>query len=261
MRQDTLARLKSLYRAGRYEEAEAGARALASAPRGFRRRPAPQWRARALATGTAVAHGRGSEVLAELETLIAELEPVVPEVHVLQLVVRSNRTVVLLGQERYEEAEAEALDILRGVTRLAHLTPLWRLELHVLDNLARALCGRGRHEEAEAIARGNLPRADERSVGALHATLVHSLNGQHRYEEALAVARRFTPAGERADSGRLDLVVGAALYGLGRRDEAEAAVRQALSDCERNLHPDHARTREARALLGAVTGEKQDPGE
>ncbi|MET9355538.1 tetratricopeptide repeat protein [Streptomyces sp. NPDC006617] len=255
MRQRTLDRLDSLYRAGRYEEAEAGARALASAPRGVRRRPAPQWCARALATAVAVAHGRGTEVPAELEMLIVELKPVVPEVHVLQLEVRHNRTVVLLGQERYEEAEAEAVGILRAVTRLAHLAPLRRLELHVLENLAGALCGQARHEEAEAIARGNLPRADGRSVGALQATLVRSLNGQGRYEEALAVVGQFTPVRERANSGRLDLVTGWALYGLGRRDEAAAAVRQTLADCERNLHQAHPRTREARTLLGAITGE------
>ncbi len=123
-RQRTFARLERLYREGRYEEVEAGAQALAATSWRDRFRPVARWerQARTLATGVAVAHGRGDEVLAELETLIAELEPVDADTHVLQLVVRANRTVVLIGQERHEEAEAESLDILRAVTRLAHLT-------------------------------------------------------------------------------------------------------------------------------------------
>jgi hypothetical protein len=46
-----------------------------------------------------------------------------------------------------------------------------------------------------------------------------------------------------------------ALHGLGRRSEAEAAVREALTDCERFLHPDHPRIREARTLLARITTE------
>ncbi|MDV6288232.1 hypothetical protein [Streptomyces rochei] len=256
-RQRTFARLERLYREGRYEEVEAGAQALAATSWRDRFRPVARWerQARTLATGVAVAHGRGDEVLAELETLIAELEPVDADTHVLQLVVRANRTVVLIGQERHEEAEAESLDILRAVTRLAHLTPLLRLELRVLGNLGRALCGQARHEEAEEIARGNLPRADERSAVPLCAVLMRALNGQGRYEETLAVARRFAPPPQRADSGLVDLFTGAAQLGLGRLGEAEAAARRALTDCERQLHPAHPRTREVRDLLARVTGE------
>ncbi|WP_254405384.1 tetratricopeptide repeat protein [Streptomyces sp. AC627_RSS907] len=256
-RRETFARLERKYRAGEYEEVEAEARALAAASRRHsrRRRPLPQWQARVLATGVAVAHGRGTEVLPELEALIDELEPVDPEAHVLRLIVRNNRVTVLNGQERYEDAETEALGILRDVTRLAHLTPLWRMELSALGALAVALCGQDRHEEAEAIARGNLPRAAEPALAGLHAVLVRSLNGQGRHEEALAEARRDPPHQDRRDSGLLDLVTAEALHGLGRRGEAEAAVRRALADCERHLHPAHPRIREARTLLGRVTGE------
>ncbi|WP_395574999.1 hypothetical protein [Streptomyces sp. BK79] len=256
-RQKTFARLERMYREGRYEEVEAGAQALAPAS-WLGGRPLPQWQrqARVLATGVAVSHGRGHEVLPELEALIAELEPVDPDTHVLRLVVRAHRTVVLIGLERYEEAEAESLDMLRAVTRLAHLTSLARFEVRVLGLLGRALCGRGRHEEAEAIARGNLPRADERSATSLHAVLMRSLNGQGRYEEALAVAGRFTLPLERGNSGLVDLLAGSALLGLGRSGEAREAARRALGDCERHLHPAHPRIREARDLLARVAEER-----
>ncbi|CAL9598805.1 hypothetical protein SUDANB176_05389 [Streptomyces sp. enrichment culture] len=259
-REELFARLELQYKAGEYEEVEATARALAGVPRPpWRKRSLPQWQARTLATGVAVAHGRGAEVMTELEELIAELEPVDAEAHVLRLVVRNNRVTVLVGQERYEEAESEALGILREVTRLAHLTPLWKLELSALENLAAALCGQARFEEAEDIARGNLPRAEEPALAALHATLVHSLNGQGRYGEALAEARRCTPHQARKDSGRLDLVTAEALRGLGRRGEAEAAARRALTDCGRHLHPAHPRIREARALLARIAEEGPRP--
>ncbi|MEV5998635.1 tetratricopeptide repeat protein [Streptomyces griseomycini] len=259
-REELFARLELQYRAGEYEEVEAAARAFAAAPRPpWRKRPLPQWQARTLATGAAVAHGRGAEVMAELEALIAELKPADAEAHALRLVVRDNRVTVLVGQERYEEAEGEALGILREVTRLAHPAPLGKLELGALGNLAAALCGQARFDEAEEIARGNLPRAEEPALAALHATLVHSLNGQGRYEEALAEARRNTPHQARRDSGRLDLVTAQALRGLGRRGEAEAAARRALTDCGRHLHPSHPRIREARSLLARITEEGPRP--
>ncbi len=84
---------------------------------------------------------------------------------------------------------------------------------------------------------------------------MRALNGQGRYEETLAVARRFAPPPQRADSGLVDLFTGAAQLGLGRLGEAEAAARRALTDCERQLHPAHPRTREVRDLLARVTGE------
>lgn len=202
----------------------------------------------------AVAHGRQAEVLGELETLIAELEPVDAETHVLRRVARRNRAVVLAGQERHEEAEREALDVLGDIARLAHLVPLARLESSALDVLAGAQCGQGRFAEAEAVARGNLPRAVDATATALRATLVRSLNGQGRYDEALAESRGFAPPLAREDSGRPGLVTAEALLGLGRREEAEAGVRRALSDGERRLHPAHPRIREARVLPARITG-------
>ncbi|CAM5376296.1 hypothetical protein [Streptomyces pilosus] len=258
-RRELFTRLEDRFRQGEYEEVEATARALAEGARsGRRRRPLPEWQARTLATMAAVAHGRGAEVLGELETLIAELAPVDVETQVLRLVVRRNRLVVLSGQERYEEAEREALDILGEISRLAHLITLAKLELSALGLLAGALCGQGRAEEAEAIARGNLARAGD-GAAHLRVVLARSLNGQDRYEEALAEARSCTPPPDRKDSGLLGLVTAEALLGLGRREEAEAEARRALADCGRSLHPGHPRIRKARALLDRTTGEEPRP--
>jgi tetratricopeptide (TPR) repeat protein len=244
---------------GRYEEVEAEARTLAALPRRpWRRRP-PHWEARVLATATAVMHGRVAEVMNELDTLIAELEPVGLNSQMLRLIARSNRVVALSGLRRYAEAETEANGILRELTGIAHRTPVSGLEVNTLGHLAAVLCGLARHEEAEAIARGNLPRADGPAVAVLHATLARSLNGQGRYEEALAEVRRSVPQPPRYAGGYLDLVTAEALYGLGRRAEAEDAVRRALTDCERLLHPDHPRIGEARVLLARVSDE--GPGE
>lgn len=255
-----LDRVQGLLEAGEFEQAEAEARALAASPRARGGDPGlVSWLARSLAAGAAIAHGRGAELLPEVETLITELERTAGADRQLLLAVRSNRAAVLVQQDRYTEAEAEALDILRGTTRIAHLTRMWRVELSALTNLAAALNGQGRHEEAEAIARGNLPQADGPAAAFLHRALVGSLNGQSRHEEALAEARRYTPAGGRTASGTLEIVTARALYGLGRRDEAEATAREALTACEQSLHPAHPRIKEARTLLTRITTEGPTP--
>ncbi|MCQ4193576.1 hypothetical protein M4J08_003340 [Streptomyces parvulus] len=249
----TFARLRTMTEEGRYEEVEAEARALAKLPRRpWRRRP-PHWEARVLATGSAVMHGRGAEVLDELDALIAELEPVGLNSQMLRLIARGHRAAALSGARRYAEAETEALAVLKELSRIAHRTPVARLEVTILTHLAGALCGLGRHEEAEAVARGNLPRAQPPTSLVLHLMLVRSLNGQGRHEEALAEARRGAPEPPRM-AGNLDLVTAEALHGLGRREEAEAAVRRALGAFERRVHPSHPRFRDGRELLGRITG-------
>ncbi|MFJ6072889.1 hypothetical protein ACIQFU_18890 [Streptomyces sp. NPDC093065] len=254
--EETFTRLRSMTREGRYEEVEAEARALAALPRRpWRRRP-PHWEARVLATATAVMHGRVAEALAELDTLIAELEPVDLNSQMLRLIARSNRVVALSGLRRYAEAETEALGVLGELGRIAHRAPVSVLEVNTLVHLAGVLCGLARHEEAEAVARGNLPRADGPAVAVLQATLARSLNGRGRHEEALTEVRRSVPPPPRHAAGHLDLVTAEALYGLERRAEAEDAVRRSLADCERWLHPAHPRTGEARALLARITGEE-----
>ncbi|MFG3247424.1 hypothetical protein [Streptomyces sp. NPDC048187] len=258
--EETFTRLRSMSREGRYEEVETEARTLAALPRRpWRRRP-PHWEARVLATGTAVMHGRMAEALDELDALIAELEPVGLNSLMLRLIARSNRVVALSGLRRYAEAETEALGVLGELNRIADRAPVAALELNTLAHLATVLCGLGRHEEAEAVARGNLPRANGAAVGVLHTTLARSLNGQGRHEEALAEVRRSVPSQHRYAAGYADLVVAEALHGLGRRAEAETAARRALGDCERQLHPAHPRTGETRALLARITGEEPHEG-
>ncbi|MFB7445746.1 tetratricopeptide repeat protein [Streptomyces mirabilis] len=219
-------RLRDLRAAGEFEEAEVGARALAAAPRVRGGDPViVSWLARASASTAAISHGRGAEVLPELETLITEVRRTAdagPNLRALLLDLRSNRVVVLVQQDRYTEAEAEAQDILRAITRLAHLTEVWETELAALTNLAAAL------------------------------------NGQGRYEEALIEVRRLAPVG-RADSGAVDLATARTLHGLGRRSEAEATARQALAACEQFLHPAHPRIQDAHTLLTHITAEDPAP--
>lgn len=257
---EVLGRIQRLLEAGRFEQAEAEARALATSPRTRGGDPALVLRlARSLAAGAAVAHGRGAEMLPELDTLITELEQTVGADRQLLLMVRSNRAAVLVQQDRHTEAEAEALAILRGTTRIAHLAKTWTIELNALTNLAAALNGQGRYEEAEAIARGNLPQADGPTAAFLHRALVRSLNGQSRYAEALAEARQYTAPEGRTASGTLEIVTAGALHGLGRRDEAQSTARQALTACERFLHPAHPRIKEARTLLAHIIAEGPAP--
>ncbi|CAL9425873.1 tetratricopeptide repeat protein [Streptomyces sp. enrichment culture] len=242
---------------GRFEEAEAAARACQAAAgrlRGGRRLAMTRY-AQVTATAVACAHGRGTEVLAEMEALVADLEGLAGSERTLLVLVRHNRATILDWQGQHAEAEAEAQALLRELSRLKQLgTRVWKLELTVLDGLAQALCGLGRPEEAEAIARGNLSRAEgvAGAEAALHCTLVRSLNGQGRHAEALTEARRFTPPRERGHTGKLDLATATALDGLGRRSEAADVARRALADCGRHLHPAHPRLGEARTLLARL---------
>lgn len=192
----TLHRLGHLLREGRYEEVEAGARALVAEAARLRRRGlrlSVGWHAKALATAVACAHGRGAQVLAELESLAADLKGTTGSGRTLLLMVRNNHVMALGHLGRCAEAEAEALDLLRELTRIKHLAPVWKIEQCALANLADALYYQDRHEEAEAIARGNLPRAEGAALASLHCTLVRSLSGQGRHDEALTEARRFVP--------------------------------------------------------------------
>lgn len=245
---------------GEYEEVEARAQALAGRPRRiWDRSPEPAWLARTFALTAAVQHGRRTHVRPEMQALTRELQHTTGANRTILLVVRVGYAVVLLGEERYAEAESEAAGVLSEVTRLAYLTQVADTELFALACLAEALCGQGRFKEAEAVARGNLPRATGNRAASLRSLLVHSLNGQGRYEEALAESQQPTPPASRAGSGQSAMAIAAALHGLGRRDEAEAAARQALAECERFFHPAHPRIREARELLVRITAGDPPP--
>ncbi|MFD3437222.1 tetratricopeptide repeat protein [Streptomyces sp. NPDC058685] len=251
--QVVLDRVQDLLQAGQYEDAEAEARA-AAARRG---RKSLMWvcltKATALAAG--IAHGRGAELEAELDALIAELDQAEGADRSLLLAVRAIRAVLHVDQGQYAQAEAEARHILRGANRLAHLTEVWDVELSALDSLAAALCGQGRYEEAEAIARGNISRAEGHRAAGFQCALVRSLNGQGRFEEALAETLQIKQDRPRSCSGSQDMVTATTLHGLGRRTEAEATARHALSACEQFLHPHHPRVQQARTLLARMTAE------
>ncbi|MFE9835259.1 hypothetical protein ACFYP4_08960 [Streptomyces sp. NPDC005551] len=211
------------------------------------------WLARTSAVTAAVLHGRRDGLLPELDVLMEELRGSSGADRTVLLVLRINRAVILNGQERFPEAGAEASDVLREVTRLTHLTDVWNIELTALACLAEALCGQDRFGEAEAVARGNLARAEGNRATSLRCLLIQSLNGQGRYEEAVAESRQPTPSASRAGAGQLGLVTAQALRGLGRRGEAEITARRALADCERSLHPAHPRNARIRGLLTDIT--------
>ncbi|WP_405714536.1 hypothetical protein OG264_34445 [Streptomyces xanthophaeus] len=241
---------------GRYEEAEARARVVVAARGGVRgrdRRPVTAWQAGFYAATAAIHHGRGAAVLGELDALIEDMEQQLSGGgRTLLLTVRLSRARVLIEEGRPAEAEAEAQDVLRALTRIAHLTEVWQPELLALACLGDALCAQERYEEAEAIARGHLPRAEKRMATALHRVLVRSLTGQGRHEEALAEACRPFPEPLPSAGGELELITAGALYALGRHGEAETEARRALAACEPYLHPQHRRFTRIHALLARI---------
>ncbi|MFE2165613.1 tetratricopeptide repeat protein [Streptomyces sp. NPDC059447] len=190
--------------------------------------------------------------MAEQETLIEDLEQLDGANRRLLLWARLNRAWVLIDEGRPGEAEVEALVVLRSLTRLAHLTEVWRLELSALQCLGHALCAQDEYQEAETIARGNLPRAEQQPATGLHRLLIRSLSGQGRHEEALTESRRTFPELPPSDSGELELARAVALHALGRPGEAETEARRALAACERYLHPAHPRVGEVHALLARI---------
>ncbi|MFJ3975919.1 hypothetical protein [Streptomyces sp. NPDC090021] len=151
-----LAALEDAYRlfmVGSYEEAPA--RAVVRTRESVWRRDGrlwTRWEGRYYAALAAVDHGRGASVLAELESLIAELEHLTGEDRLLQLRARTVRAGVLIDQRRPAEAEAEA--VLRVLTRTMYVTDVWALELDALVRLGQALCALGRHAEHFSMSRG-----------------------------------------------------------------------------------------------------------
>lgn len=256
-----LRHLVALIVANEYEEAESAARTLAARRRRlWDRGPEQEALFRLAGLAAAVLHGRGEEVLPELDSLAAEFKRSNSVGRPVLLLLRITRTAALLGEERYTEVESEASGILREVTRLAHMVPVADAEFFALTYLTRALCGQGRFEEAETIARGNLSCATGDSADRWRVLLMRSLNGQHRYEEALAES--IQPAvplplvglgrreGGKAERG---LVTATALHGLGRHREAEVMTRQTLDQKAQLHHPRHPGIRELRELLARIT--------
>ncbi len=249
----------ALMEEGRFEEAEARARALVTARRsrkGRGRRAGTAWYARHVAVVAARAHGRRvPSSLGEVEELIAEAERSNDLPHGLLLAARLNRALVLIDDERPGEAESETRDVLRALARRAHPANYRRIELAALICLGHALCTQDLYEEPETIARASLPRADDGEVvDALRVLLVRSLAGLGRHEEALAesLEAQTLPEPPPHAVGHLELYRAKALHGLGRSDEARAEAARALAACERYLHPTHSRTAALHTLLSRI---------
>ncbi|MEU4126556.1 hypothetical protein [Streptomyces virginiae] len=250
----------ALMEEGRFEDAEARARALVAARRSRRerdRRPGTVWYAAYAAALAVRAHGRqGPSVLAEFEALIAEAERTYDFHHGLLLPARLNRAWVLIDEARPAEAEAEARDVLRALARRAHPAEDRQRELSALVCLGHTLCEQGHHEESETIARHSLPRADEdHLVRSLRILLVRSLSGLGRHEEALAQSSeaQALPEPPPYAAGHVEFRKATALHGLGRAAEARAEAGRALAACERYLHPTHPRITAIHALLSRIT--------
>ncbi|MFJ9357886.1 tetratricopeptide repeat protein [Streptomyces mirabilis] len=251
----------ALYKAGRYAEAEAEARALVEAPMGLpdaRYSPLALSIA-ALATG---AQGRHTEALAAYDALLPDFGRIFGAEHLQTLKLRSDRAQTLAALDRHAENEAECAAVARAAARGTGR------EMSLLEGAARngqiyALNAQGRHPEAETLAREALAAhpVSDRLTLVLRLGLARSLNGQARHEEALAEAERadelrrsMSEEQRRPETGAVELAAVTALLGLSRGTEARPRAAAAHDACLAAFGPDHYRTTEARALLDRIDG-------
>jgi tetratricopeptide (TPR) repeat protein len=258
MTRPTLAQALALYEAGRYAEAEAVARVMASAG-SWPREEAP--RALSIAAAAMGAQGSYDEALATYDELLPVFGRLFGASHPETLALRSNRAQTLTALGRHAESEAECMALARAAARGG-------LQMRMLAAAARngliyALNGQGRHPEAEALARDALAahRLPGRFALVLRLGLARSLNGMGRHEEALAEAehadelRRSLPEQEcRPETGAVELALATALLGLGRSTEARTLAATAHHGCLAAFGPDHRRTAEALALFERIDG-------
>ncbi|GAB7108483.1 hypothetical protein JCM4814A_67970 [Streptomyces phaeofaciens JCM 4814] len=246
-------RAHALYKAGRYAEAVAEARAVARSLPGEDTYAPLALSIIANATG---AQGRHAEALALYDDVLPGVGRIFGAGHWQTLKLRSDRAQTLAALGRYAECETECAAVGRGTG----------LQLQITARAARnglvfALDAQGRHVEAEALAREDLAAHDEpdRLSLVLRLGLARSLSGQARYEEALAEAeragelRRALPEDDcRPETGAVELAVATALLGLHRATEARRRATAAHDACMASFGPDHRRTVEARALLDRI---------
>ncbi|WP_233273647.1 tetratricopeptide repeat protein [Streptomyces broussonetiae] len=254
-----------LLKDGRFAEAEAEAREVASARSALHGDDPYAPRALSIAAVAMGAQGRHAEALAQYDELLPVFGRIFGAEHLLTLKLRSDRAQTLVALDRSAESEAECAAVARIADRGTgpHL-PL--VAVAARNGLVFALNAQGRHEEAEAIARDALAGrfAEGRLALVLRLGLARSLNGQGRHEEALTEAehagalRRDLPELTRAETGGVELAVATAQLGLGRTDEARAGAADALDACRTVLGPDHYRAAEARSLLDRIDG--RSPG-
>ncbi|MEU3947905.1 tetratricopeptide repeat protein [Streptomyces sp. NPDC029526] len=252
-----VAEAKALYEAGRYAEAEAGARAVA-------RGRDDEYAAVALniAALAAGAQGNHADALATYDEALTAFQRTFGADHWLTLKLRSDRAQQMTSLGRHAECEAECAAVAEAADRGTG-PEMSRLAAAARNGLAFALNAQGRHQEAEAVAREALAahRERDRQALVLRLGLARSLNGQARHDDALAEARtadtlyRALPAHQRLpDTGAVELVVANALLGMGRADDARRRAAAAHAACLSSFGPDHRRTVEARALLERIDG-------
>lgn len=254
-----LAQAMSLYKDGRYAEAEAEARAVAEA-RSVLRLDSYGPLALSVAALAMSAQGRHAEALATYDELLPVFGRAFGAEHPQTLKLRSDRAQTLLALDRYADSEAECAAVARIAGRgVGPEMPL--IAGAARNGLIFALNKQGRHEEAEAIARETLAahRAPSRLSLVLQLGLTRSLNGQGRHEEALAEAeragalcRKLPENLSRAETGAVELAVATALLGLDRAAEARTRAMAVHDTCWDSFGPDHHRTVEARALLDRI---------
>ncbi|MFJ9665025.1 tetratricopeptide repeat protein [Streptomyces sp. NPDC101219] len=248
---------KALYEAGRYAEAEAGARAVARARDD--EYAAVALNIAALAAGS---QGKHAEALATYDEALPAFGRFFGADHWLTLKLRSDRAQQMTSLGRHAECEAECAAVVEAAGRKSGPeTP--RLMAAARNGLAFALNAQGRHQEAETVAREALAAHPERDRQALvlRLGLARSLNGQGRHDDALTEARtadklyRGLPGHQRLpDTGAVDLAFANALSGLGRAPEARQRAAAAHDACLASFGPDHRRTVEARTLLEKIDG-------
>ncbi|CAL9356213.1 hypothetical protein SUDANB70_00573 [Streptomyces sp. enrichment culture] len=252
-----VAEAKALYEAGRYAEAEAGARAVARA-----RDDEYAAVALNLAALAAGAQGRHAEALATYDEALAAFRRFFGADHWLTLKLRSDRAQQMTSLGRHAECEAECAAVVEAAGRGTE-PEMTRLAAAARNGLVFALNAQGRHQEAEAVAVEALAahRERDRQALVLRLNLARSLNGQARHDDALREARtadtlyRALPGHLcLPDTGAVDLVVADALLGLGRAADARQRAAAAHDACLASFGPDHRRTREARALLERIDG-------
>jgi tetratricopeptide (TPR) repeat protein len=105
----------ALYQAGRFAEAEAEARAVASRRSWPPRQDAPL--ARGLAAAATSAQGRHLEALATFDELLLVFRSVFGAGHPQTLLLRSNRAQTLTALSRHAECERECAAVARATAR------------------------------------------------------------------------------------------------------------------------------------------------
>lgn len=258
---NALAEVRALYQAGRYAEAEAGARSVAAAQERPHDEPyAPM--ALGMAALSASALGRNTEALALYDALLPDFDKVFGPEHTMTLKLRTDRAQALNLLGRHEECKAECTEVVHLAT--SNRTPETPYVLMAaLNGQIAALSALGDYRAVEELTRDFLSthnRTDQFTL-IVQLSLTTSLNAQGRHEEALAEAERadeihrsLPPEHRGPETGAADLATATALHGLGRDAEARPLAASVHDACLTAFGPANIRTIQAEALLTRIDG-------